>query len=158
LPEFPDNGFVRGRDRSAMRPRTLILIAAALLAVPAAFALAPDAKVPEGAGSIQLLVRNELDAGFVRARITDADGREALDDLELLPKNGGWGVAAWMPPAVYHVELIRQTGVWPFAVRIVNEGEVDLRECPDATAIVRFETAFDGAEERVTGPIIECAG
>lgn len=140
-----------------MRPIRIAWIIAALLTIPAAaVALSQPDGVPEGPAAIQAHIRNELDAGFVRALVTDAEGREALDHIELLPGNGGWGIEVRLNPGSYHVEVRRMDGVWPFGTLLVNGGDVDTEDCPSSQVIVRFVTAFDGGEQRVAGPSIAC--
>lgn len=140
-----------------MRRTTLAALLACLLIVPVGFALSQDEKVPEGSAALEVHVRNELDAGFVRLRITDDDGREALDDLKLVPANGGWATETRMPPGIYHVELVRNHGVWPFASRIRSFGSIDLGECPTERGVFRFTTAFERGDQGITGPFVECA-
>ena len=136
------------------------LIAAALallIAIPAALAVAHDDDYPEGDGRLAVFVRNERDAGFVHLRIVDAEGRQAHDERELLPADGGWGVELRVPVGAYHVTLVRSSGIWPFATRITSSATIDLATCADAAATLSFVTSFDGADEGITGPFSDCA-
>ena len=135
-----------------------ILIAGALtllLAIPAALAFARD-EVPEGDARIEVFVRNERDAGFVRLRVVDGEGREAHDERELLPADGGWGVELRVPPGVYEVTLVRSSGIWPFGLRLASSATFDLAVCPNETAKLSYVTSFDESDEGITGPFSDC--
>lgn len=140
-----------------MRRILLAALVTALLAIPAALALAEPDPVPAGPARLEVHVRNEADAGFVRLAVTDAHGREALDELKRLPADGGWAVGLDVPEAVYRVTLTRTSGVWPFGVHLVSDGDVDLTTCASDRAVVRYVTTFDGPDEGVLGPLVECA-
>lgn len=140
-----------------MRRARIAVLFAALLTIPVAIALAQPDEVPTGTSRLEVHVRNEADAGFIRLRVTDAQGREAIDELERLPSDGAWAIGAQVADGVYRVTLTRASGVWPFHVRIVSDGDVDLQGCASHRALARFVTTFEGADEGVLGPMIECA-
>lgn len=137
------------------KPAIIASAIALLLTVPAAYALTRE-DYPEGPAKLSVFVRNLEDAGLIRLRIVDADGREVHDELEILPKDGGWGVGLDLPARSYAVTLVRLDGLWPFATHIENDGTIDLGTCEGQSGIVRFETAFRGADNAVTGPFVEC--
>ena len=147
-----------------MLPKKLALLALVLVLPVAAAAawLAPDA-TPRADHSAPapatLRVRIESVDGPADLHVRVLDARGALWDERSVhvAAHGASDLAFRVPLAPMRAEVRYESGVWPFATRIVSSGAADPAACASHAVAARFQAEMSDRRRGIAGPWVACA-